>query len=153
MAKKTLFRLHFETEFRIVGLFCQERDYRLSWLINNHLNFNLRRVADFEFLPSKSKEFTAHSVFMHEVESLQQTFFLVNNRGNNGAVMFGSPSGLDFLMLIRADGIRFNNSDLLKKFRSIPQITAAYVIDEALGRNKEGFLYDFEMFLAQELKM
>lgn len=153
MAKKTLFRLQFETEFRIVGLFCQERDYRLSWLLNNQLNFNLKRVADFVFYPGKGKDPGDHSVYVCEKEALRQTYFLVNNRNDNGGMMFTAPPGLDFLVLVKADGVRFNFPELLKEFRSVPQITAAYLLDDALGRNKESFLYDFEMFLAHELKM
>jgi hypothetical protein len=153
MAKKTLFRLEFETEFRIVGVFCPEKDYRFCWLLNNILDFNFRRTPDFQFIPPKSKVTEFHAVYHYERESLQRTYYLVNNRSNEGGRLFANPAGLDFLLLVKADDSRFDYSQLLKKIRALPQVTAAYMLDDALGKNKDGFMYDFEVYLSQKLKM
>ncbi len=153
MAKKTLFRLEFETEFRIVGVFCPEKDYRFCWLLNNKLDFNFRRTFDFSSFQPKNKEPEFHSVYRYERESLQRTYFLVNNRSIEGSRLFANPAGLDFLLLVKADDSRFDYGQLLKKIRALPQITAAYMLDDALGKNKDGFLYDFEVYLSQKIKM
>ncbi|MFN2394264.1 MAG: IPExxxVDY family protein [Bacteroidales bacterium] len=153
MAKKTLFRLEFETDFRVVGVFCPEKDYRFCWLLNNKLDFNFRRATDFTDITGKSESAELHSVYLYERESLQRTYFLVNNRSNEGSRLFSNPAGLDFLLLVKADDSRFNYNQLLKKIRALPQVTAAYMLDDALGKNKDAFLYDFEVYLSQELKM
>ncbi len=153
MAKKTLFRLQFETDFRVVGVFCQEADYRICWLINNQLGFNFKRVSDFSSFQSRLGAEAHFSVYHFSTETLQQDIFLVNNHSSEGTPLFTAPPGLDFLLLIKADQARFDYTGLLKNLRSIRPVTASYLIDDALGRNKEPFLYDFEMFLAHELKM
>jgi hypothetical protein len=153
MAKKTLFRVEFETEYRILGLFCLEKDYRLCWLLNKHLQFDFKKTIDFQFATGKNSEVFNYPVFIYDAMILQQTFFLVSNQSAQGQIMFPAPRGLNYLMLVKADDSRFDFSQFLKRIRNVPQITAAYMIEEALGRHREEFLYDFELFLAQELKM
>lgn len=40
-----------------------------------------------------------------------------------------------------------------RKIRALPQVTAAFMLDDALGKNKDAFMYDFELYLSKELKM
>jgi hypothetical protein len=153
MAKKTLFRLEFESEYRIVGLFCSERDYRLCWLLNNQLGYDFRRApADFEAFSARTQSLEMHSVYHYKApESMKSSFFIINNRSHNDITLFQTPPGLDYLFLVRADGSWFNFRDLLKTLRSMKLLSAAYQLDQELGKGKEGFLYDFEMFVTQEI--
>lgn len=153
MAKKTLFKIKFESDFRIVGLFCREPGYRMCWFINNHLGFNFKMVHDFISNPENDTEPDGHIVFMFRHTSLGQTYFIISNRGSNGNRLFANSPNVDYLMLVKFDDTRFDVRDLLKAFRSVPNVVGAYMIDDALGRKKEGFLYDFEIFLTQELAM
>lgn len=152
MAKKTIFKLQFETDFRIVGLFCSERDYRLSWLINRQFLFNLKRTSDFEYLPVKSNESGFFSVFFYYDESCRREYYLVSNRSGSGSTVFTTPPGLDYLLLIKIDDDRFDANSLLTGLRAIPQLSAAYALDDLLAKTKEPFLYDFEMFVLQQIE-
>jgi len=152
MAKKTIFKLQFETDFRIVGLFCSERDYRISWLINQQLLFNLKRTPDFEYVPARSNEQSSFSVFFYYDESCRREYYLVNNRSGMGSSLFLTPPGLDYLLLVKLDDDRFDSAPLLSKLRAISQLSAAYVLDDMLGKTKEPFLYDFEMFVLQQIE-
>jgi len=147
MAKKTIFRLEFESEFHLVGLFCNESDYRLIWLLNRYLLYNFARVEDFRFTPHKSNNTEHFSVFHYNDEQFRREFFVVNNRSYESRAMFAQPSGLDYIMLIRAGDSRFDFDTLLKNLRTIAQFTAAYQIDDHLAKGREAFLYDFEMFV------
>ncbi len=152
MAKKTVFRFEFESDFRIVGLFCNERDYRLSWLLNRYMLFNFSRVADFEFIPNSKKQPGRFSVFYYSDEVFRRRFYLVNNRSSENHLMFTQPAGLDYLMLVKADEDRFDFSALLKNIRAIGQFTAAYQLDNMLGKGRDAFLYDFELFADQKVE-
>jgi hypothetical protein len=152
MAKKTLFKLQFESEFRLIGLVCSESDYRFCWLLNRQLGYDFCRVSNFEFVPAKSQTSSRFSVFEYDrEESLYFSLYLVNNRSHDGTLLFGAPAGLDFLLLAKADEGRFHLPDLLKKLRTLSQLQAAFPLDGALGKNKEIFLYDFEMFVSHEI--
>lgn len=135
----------------MIGVFCREKDYRLSWLLNNRLLFDFKRTIDFGYYSEKLQQPTNHSAFHFQQETLQRSFFLLNNHSYEGTTLFARPAGIDFLLLLKAE--RYDIKELLKNLRSLPQITAAYQLDDALGKNKESFLYDFEMYLAQELKL
>lgn len=153
MAKKRILRLPVETEYRIIGVVCSERDYRFCWLINKQLGFNFRRVTDFEHKPLKSPFVLKFSAYHYEAhESLQCSFFLVNNRSENDLKLFGTPAGIDFLLLVKADEMRFGFQELINKLRSVQQLSTAWQLDDALGKNKESFLYDFEMFVFKEIE-
>ncbi len=152
MAKKTILKLQFETDFRIVGLFCSERDYRLSWLLNRQLLFNLRRTSDFEYLPAKNTEHSFFSVFFYYDDSCRREYYLVSNRSGMGSSIFLSPPGLDYLLLVKLDDNRFDSSPIISKLRAIPQLSAAYSLDDLLAKTKEPFLYDFEMFVFQQIE-
>ncbi len=153
MAKRTPLKVHYESEFRIVGIVCSEADYRFCWMLNHYLGFDFRRTSDFMFYSSRSKVETRFSVFEYQgLESLQYSFFLVNNRSYDDAPLFANPPGLDFLLLVKADEYRFDFKHLLANLRSIQQLSGAYQLDEALGKDKEAFLYDFEVFLYQEVE-
>lgn len=150
MAKKTLFRLQFESDYRIVGLFCREPAYRLCWLINNQFGINFKMVHDFTPNPDKGRAPDSHLVFLHKDNVLCQEYYIISNRGSNGSLIFASPPNIDFLMLVKADDSRFDGRDLLKGLRLVPEMVAAYMLDDLLGRKKEGFLYDFEEFIARK---
>jgi len=153
MAKKTLFKLQFESDFRLVGLVCNESDYRFCWLLNSQLGYDFRRVSSFEFMPAKSQTLSRFSVYEYDREdSLYFSLYLVNNRSHDGSLLFGTPAGLDFLLLAKADEGRFHLPDLLKKLRMVSQLQAAFQLDGVLGKNKDPFLYDFEMFVSQEIQ-
>jgi hypothetical protein len=153
MAKKTLLRLDFESEYRIVGLFCNENDYRLCWLLNRYLLFSFKRGPDMELLNEKTGIKTNFSVFEYQApESLQSSFFIVNNRSHENILLFPAPPGLGFLLMVRADESRYSFKDLLNNLRKVPQLTAAYLLDNILGKNKEAFLYDFEFFVSREIE-
>jgi hypothetical protein len=153
MAKKTLFKLQFESEFRIVGVVCSERDYRFCWLLNHHLGYDFRRAPDMEYFSAKAKSTKGFSVYVFEQhESLQCTFYLVNNRSYDDAPLFSSPPGIDFLMIVKADEYRFSFPELIRELRSVKQVLAAYQLDDALGKNKDAFLYDFEVFVSKEIE-
>ena len=151
MAKRKLHTPPFESDFRVVGIFCRENDYRLSWLLNTKLMFDFKRTLDFGYYSEKLQQPANHSTFHFEQETLLRSFFLLNNRAYEGSTLFDNPQGLDYLLLFRAE--RYESKELLRNLRSLPQITAAYQLDEALGKKRENLLYDFEMYLAQELKM
>lgn len=145
--------LRYKTEIKVVGVFCPEKDYRLCWLINNQLRYDFKKTLDFIYPTTQNPEGASFSVYTFERPTLQQSYFLVNNRSHDNQTLFSKPQGLDFLLLINADDSRYNYTQLLKSLRSLSQINAAYMLDDALGKLKESFLYDFELFLSQELKL
>lgn len=153
MAKKTLFKLEFDSPFKVMGVFCQEKDYRFAWILNTHLQFGFRKEKDFTFYPSQQTIPFVFSVYSFDQTDMQRSFFLVSNRSLQGQRLFDKPPSLDYIFLVKADAFRFDFSELLKKIRGLKQVTAAYLLDDILGRKKEGFLYDFEVFLTHDLKV
>lgn len=150
MAKKTLLRLEFDSPFKIVGIFCLEKDYRFCWMMNSFLGFDFHRVTDFAFTPEKITEEQNYSLFSFQNEEAGWHFFLLSNRSAEGVNMFSKPPGINFLLLIKADAFRYDFNKMLKDIRSLKSVTAAFLLDEALGKKKDEFLYDFEYFITHD---
>ncbi len=153
MAKKTLFKLEFDSPFKVMGIFCQEKDYRFAWILNTQLHFGFKKVKDFEFYLPKQSTPSVHSVYSFEHAKMNRTFFLISNWSLHGNRLFDKPPAPDYIFLVKADAFRFDFSQMLKKIRGLKQVTAAYLLDDILGKKKDGFLYDFEFFLTHDLKM
>ncbi len=136
-----------------MGVFCQENDYRFAWILNTHLHFGFKKVKDFEIYLPKQTMLNIFSVYSFEQTEMNRTFFLVSNRSIQGNRLFDKPPALDYIFLVKADAFRFDFSEMLKRIRGLKQVTAAYLLDDVLGKKKEGFLYDFEFFLTHDLKM
>lgn len=150
MTKRTLFPVAFTSEYRVLGLYSQQKDYRLSWLLNNALSLELRKVRDFEYLPHKHPEKVGFSLYGHEDHHFRLNFYLLNNRYQQWSLIH-DPSNLDFLLLLNADDSRYDIDALVAAIRRLPQVSAVFDLDGIFKRKWEGFLFDFEIFVDHEL--
>jgi len=66
----------YDESFKLIAVHCRLEDYRLAYLLNKHLNLNLRRQKDdldFEYFKS------SYSIFQWDNASQYVTWHLVTN--------------------------------------------------------------------------
>ncbi|MFO7872992.1 MAG: IPExxxVDY family protein [Bacteroidales bacterium] len=151
MAKKRKLHTTFTPEFSVIGLFSAQKDYRLCWLINNHLHIGLKRLPDFQPVKEEPPSSGKFSVYACHDPKIMTSHYLVSNKSTEDLLVDVSPAP-DFLMLVQqgeepVDTETFNT--LISSLRAIPMIDAAYSFDEKLAQKAGAFLYDFEMFLTK----
>ncbi len=156
MSKKLKLAMEYTPEFSLIGVFTPQKDYRLCWLLNRHLKTDLRRLPDFIYHHAKStsgegKEDT-FSVYHYESTALRTSYFMISNRGRQGVVLFPKPKNMDYLLLCRRASSVSDIQDMVKKIREVPDVQAAYLLEDNPDRQAKEVLYDFEMYLNEALR-
>lgn len=147
MAKKR--KLHIAlspAEFRAIGIFADQKDYRLCWHLNRHLHTDLRRLPDFYYPPANRKEDLPFAVFHYEDAPLMMRYFLVANKSAEGPLL-SEPKNLDFLLLLRQPSDQFDPPELIRRLRKVPSVKAAVLLDNMPDKRTVSFFYDFEMYV------
>lgn len=138
--------------FGVVGLFTPQKDYRLCWFLNQHLNADFRRLSGFSYLPCNQSAPAVFSVYHYDIPGLMVRYFLVSNKSLAGR-LFERPKNLDYLLLISKSGTQaVAMEDIIARLRKVPVIEAAFNLDNQLGERAAGFFYDFEIYLGAALR-
>ncbi|TVR41702.1 MAG: IPExxxVDY family protein [Bacteroidia bacterium] len=151
MPKKLKLKIEQIHDFKTVGIFSTQKDYRLCWLLNKTLNLDLKRIDDFLHSPHNQNTPSSFPLFYQEIPRLMLRYFLLNNRSKEG-LLFPEPKNLDYLLLLDKPSEQHDIDALIKKIRSVPMVQAAYLLDGKLGKKADSFFYDFEMHITDVLK-
>ncbi len=151
MPKKLKLDIAYTPEFRAIGLFTAQKDYRLCWFLNQHLHTDLRRLPDFRYTPHTQSSQGCFSVFHYAVPKLMMHYFLVANKSHEG-LLFKEPKNLDYLLLLKQPSDQLKLEPLIANIRRLSMIQAAFLLDKKLGKGTTAFFYDFEMYLGNVLR-
>ncbi len=123
--QKKVHRLDFDSELILIGIASHQSDYRVSWAINESLNFELTQGKSIEVYVKKIDKIQQFSVFYYETEN--RTFRLISNRCENG-ILIKKFKNIDFLLIITG---KINNQEisvLIEQLKKIKIIIATYQI-------------------------
>ncbi len=151
MTKKLKLHVEYKPDFRAIGLFTTQKDYRLCWYLNQHLHTDLRRLPDFHYQPYGQTTKSDFSVFHYALPKLMMHYFLIANKSREG-LLFPEPKNLDYLLLLKQPSDQLNLGHLVTKIHNLPMIQAAFILDQRLGKRATAFFYDFEMYLGNAMK-
>ena len=139
MAKLVL-NIEYDFDFILIGISCHEKDYRLSWTINNKLGIDLSKEKDLEIDVKKHKEPMAHSFFAFEEEDQFKQFYLINNRGTKG-LLIPEQKQADYFLIIKGKVSPEEKTAYLKNVNDIPMILMAFDIIPSTLKSKENLLF------------
>lgn len=88
-----------EFEFKLIGIFSAENDYKISWLINKTLNINLVRDGNIGIPINQNVEQT-FSHYFYEDKSEQIVYRLISNKSDYGCLI-PELKNLDYFFKIR----------------------------------------------------
>ncbi|MBI9055598.1 MAG: IPExxxVDY family protein [Bacteroidales bacterium] len=128
-AKKKLHKLNidYKHEFMLIGIASHENDYRLSWALNNELNFNFTKVNDFILNHPKHKVEIPYSTYYSD-EYLDLDCYLISNKSEMGFLL-PKMTNIDFILKIPQDIEGDIVEQLLFKLKRVEIIITAFVID------------------------
>ncbi len=148
MVKKRKLNIEYETEFNVFGIYSTLKDYRFCWMLNKHLDFDIKRIADFLYIPHKATEPASFPVFAYEKPELLIHHFLIVNKCSRG-YLFHEPRNMDYLLVVKNPQI--NTAEFINNLRKIPMVMAVFSINEKQNNRTTTVMYDFELFLAKVL--
>ncbi len=148
MAKKHVLNLAFNHDFSTFGIFSSQKDYRMCWLLNNHLGISMKRLPDFTHPADGSEQAAQYPVYHHHMPSFFLDIYLIPGKAE-ASLLFKAQKNLDFLLLLRSSGDPYDASAMLHTIRNIPQVMACMEITLTPEKKASEFFFDFEMYLAR----
>ena len=146
MSKKRTLAIDYTPDFRAVGIFTAQKDYRLCWLLDQYLRTAFQRLPDFSFVSENQKPPLTVPVFRHTDRRLLRKYFLLPNKLETTA-LFQKPANMDYLFLVQQPSDQFDMQRLIKEIRNIPQVNTAIEAGPFLGKAANSFYFEFEHYL------
>ena len=130
----------YEYDFRLIGISCHEKDYRICWGLNNGLRLSLaKEEKGIEVLIKKTNEFSKHALYSYFQEDTENEFTLLNNRSNAGYLL-PEQAHADYLFMIK-EIYDANIVDLISKIKSIPFVLTAFEVKVKDLKSKENLIF------------
>ena len=130
----------YEYDFRLIGISCHEKDYRICWGLNNGLRLSLaKEEKGIEVLIKKTNEFSKHAVYSYFQEDTENEFTLLNNRSNAGYLV-PEQAQADYLFMIK-ESYDVDILALISKIKSIPFVLTAFEVKVGNLKSKENLIF------------
>ncbi len=139
MAKLVL-NVEYDFDFFLLGISCHEKDYRLSWALNNSLHLELAKEKDLQIDAKKNSTPLTHSIFTFDNEQEYRQFYLISNRGSNG-LLVPEQKHADFFLLIKGSLMTEDKPSIIKGVKETPMVLTAFEIDPNQLKSKENLLF------------
>lgn len=130
----------YDYDFRLIGISCHAKDYRLCWSLNNQLEIQLEKVHRENAASGLKKNGIAiESLYSYFDEESHSNYQLLYNKHNNN-LLLPEQKLADFLLIIdQMNDETFEN--LLKKIKEIDLVNTAFVIDVNTLKSKENLIF------------
>ena len=130
----------YEYDFRLIGISCHEKDYRICWGLNNGLRLSLaKEEKGIEVLIKKTNEFSKHALYSYFQEDTENEFTLLNNRSNAGYLV-PEQAQADYLFMIK-ESYDVDILALISKIKSIPFVLTAFEVKVGNLKSKENLIF------------
>lgn len=136
MAKLTL-ELEEDYSFKLIGINCHVKDYRLCWEINEALSFDFVKEEDYEIVNKGQKQ--GYSFYSYLDEENYIDYHLISNRGKFGRLVAEEKS--DFLLLIKGNIKTEELKQISTKLHQIKNILTAYPIEVENLKSKRNLIF------------
>jgi hypothetical protein len=126
-------------DFILIGIVCQNRDYRLVHELNTVMSLEMTKRDDYTVFNNKRMEDHAFSFYEYMTEDGDR-FNLISNRCNKG-VLLPEQKSMDYLLLIRPDKMRIDENELLGQLKNSKIILGAFRLDVLKLKSKQNLLF------------
>jgi hypothetical protein len=130
----------YDYDFRLVGISCHAKDYRLCWCLNRFLGLGfVKDTNDLEIIGEGFFSGSTHSMYSYYDEEDQNEFYLIANRDSRGYLL-PEQKQADFLLMIK-ESLPLNLDEFIKDLRSLDLILTSFEIDVEKLKSKENLIF------------
>ena len=137
MVKLTL-EIEEEYDFELIGICSHAKDYRLSWELNQQLEFDLGKDDNLELNTKGDKQ--SHSFFSFIDEENLIEYYLINNRSESG-FLIPEEKKSDYFLLIRGVLREGRVEELVREIAMIKNVLTTYSIKVDRLKSKSNLLF------------
>ena len=139
MLKAKVHTLSSDKEFKLIGIASHLSDYKLSWLLNEELNFKFRQSDEINFEAQKSIEANKFSVYKSEDED--DTLYTLYSNRSDKAILLKALKNIDFILKIEGELSNPQLLELIEKIKKLKNILTVFEIDQNTLKAKERELF------------
>jgi hypothetical protein len=133
-------KFEIDLDFVLIAVTTSLKDYRVCYLINKALSFNLVKIPDLEVDINHGIEPVLFSIYHYNWEATGTDFYFIANKGSDG-YLIPEMRKADYFLLIK-NYIDENDLDnLISALNKIPEIVAAVKIDPKKIKSRENLLF------------
>jgi hypothetical protein len=130
---KTKLQFDYDFDFCLIGIVSNQKDYRLSWMLNSALNIQLAKTEDHNTEQSK------HSAYVYVQEELFREYYLLANKGDTHYLV-EEHKHIDYFLLIKGDFPEDEKKHTLEVIKKSEMVSAAYLIDVHSLKSKHNLI-------------
>ena len=133
-------KFEIDLDFVLIAVTTSLKDYRVCYLINKALSFNLIKNPDLEVDIHHGAGPVLFSIYHYNWEATETDFYFIANKGSDG-YLIPEMRKADYFLLIK-NYIDENDLDnLVSALNKIPEIVAAVKIDPKKIKSRENLLF------------
>ena len=141
MGKRKIIKLELDEDydFLMLGLVSTAKDYRVCFQINKLLELDLSKQKDIELKTSKTGN-TDHFSFYEFINEDHEEFYLICNKGKTTSLI-PEYKQLDYFLIVKNQLADLEESDMVKKLKSISLILGVYSINVSMLKSRANLLF------------
>ncbi len=149
----------YDASFSLFAIHCRLEDYRLAYLLNQHLQIRLARKPqdlDYNYFAASYAIYEwedckldatwnlVSNICKREENTLQSSGSLFENQKISTKTMHLIPElkNVDYLVKISDEHRSFNEKVILNKIQSIPQVITTYTVDLDKIKSKDHLIFN-----------
>jgi len=147
----------YDTSYTLIAIHCRLEDYRLAYLLNQHLGLKLKRKRkdlDYNYFAASypiyewvnDHQFITWNLVSNqcktEEESLQSSGSLFKtNKVYKTYQLIPELKSVDYLIKVSYETHSINNRLIINKLQSVPQIITTYSVDINTLKSKDNLIF------------
>jgi len=128
-----------QCDFILIGIVCQNKDYRLCYELNNKLQIDLTKQKDYEIFSSKRMQTLKFSFYQYK-NGDGDAYHIFSNKGSNG-LLVPEQNQVDYFLMIIENFKRIDTGHLTNTLKEIPIVLGVYKMEVPKLKSKENFLF------------
>jgi hypothetical protein len=137
--KKIILTNYIDFDFALIGICCQDDDFKIAFNLNKSLELDFERIKDIELLIGKQKNQVNFSCFLYVEPETELEYYLITNRGANG-VLVPEHKQIDYLLRIVGEPELYNSQIILERIMELPHVKTAILMDAKSIKSIENIL-------------
>ncbi len=141
MSKKVKLTIEHDFDFSLIAIISTEPIYRLGYLINQSLHYNLKENRSLQVYHAKRQLVQEFPLFSDDTNLLTSTVHLIQNKGIQG-YFIEEEKQVDFWL--KWENTEPNLQKVLPEIKKIKNISLIYEVKPGLLKSKNRFLFSLD---------
>jgi len=137
-AKKLNFSNEEYLDFDLVGISSREKEFRMAWLLNRELDWQLELSQPIQLINGNQK--SEHDMYVYESEINHFVIRLLTNRSVNGVLL---PEFGHMEFLLKIEGVEQEQiQEWIKRIRGMQDVLGVFFLSNESIKNVEHLIFD-----------